>query len=86
MECQEIERSSHFGPTSFRRDEWDEWEQPYTTGDYLDVLLSSSGHRALAPAARRHLLDDIARLIDSRYGGRIIKRYLTKLRVAHRLR
>jgi hypothetical protein len=83
MDGQEIERSGQFGPVAFQRYEW---EQPYTTAEYLDVLLTYSGHRALAPAARRHLLDAIARLIDSRYGGRITKRYLTEVRVAHRLR
>ena len=34
------------------------------------------------PAAQSGLLDCIARLIDTGYGGRITKRYLTELRVA----
>ncbi|MGH2356127.1 MAG: class I SAM-dependent methyltransferase [Chloroflexota bacterium] len=83
LEWPELERAGRFGPPSFRRYEW---EQPYPTAEYLDVLQTYSGHRALAPAARRHLLADIARLIDSRYGGRITKRYLTEVRVAHRRR
>jgi hypothetical protein len=65
----------------FRRYEWD---VTYPTGAYLDVLRTYSGHRALDPVARGHLLDCIARLIDSRYGGRIAKRYLTELRLARR--
>lgn len=75
----ELERSGRFGPAVFRRYEWD---QPYTTAGYLDVLLTYSGHRALPDDARRGLLDCIAHLIDGRFGGRIAKRYLTELRVA----
>jgi hypothetical protein len=47
-----------------------------------EVLLTYSGHRDLDPAAQASLLDCIAGLIDSGYGGRITKRYLTELRVA----
>jgi SAM-dependent methyltransferase len=54
----------------------------YTTASYLDLLLTYSGHRALEPASQRNLLDCIARLIDTGYGGQITKRYLTELRVA----
>jgi SAM-dependent methyltransferase len=77
----ELDRSGRFGPAVFRRYEWD---VTYPTGAYLDVLRTYSGHRALDPVARGHLLDCIARLIDSRYGGRIAKRYLTELRLARR--
>jgi len=75
----ELDRSHRFGPVTFRRYEW---ELPYTTASYLEVLLTYSGHRALDPAAKAGLLDCIANLIDSGYGGRITKRYLTELRVA----
>jgi hypothetical protein len=80
-DSEELDRSGRFGPASFRRYEWD---LSYTTAAYLDTLLTYSGHRALAPEARRGLLACIADLIESRYGGRITKRYLTELRVAHR--
>ncbi|MGH2816652.1 MAG: class I SAM-dependent methyltransferase, partial [Actinomycetota bacterium] len=66
-------------PATFRRYEW---EQAYTTAGYVEVLLTYSGHRALDPAAQSGLLDCIAHLIDTGYGGRIVKRYLTELRVA----
>jgi SAM-dependent methyltransferase len=56
-----------------------EWDQPYTTAEYLDVLLTYSGHRALPEANRDGLLDCVTRLIDTRYGGRVVKRYLTEL-------
>jgi len=39
------------------------------------------------PAAQRSgLLNCIAGLIDGNHGGRVVKRYLTELRVAQRLR
>ena len=82
LDSAELDRSGRFGPATFRRYEWD---QPYTMAAYLDVLRTYSGHRALAPAARQGLLECIAHLIDSRYGGRITKRYLTELRVARRV-
>jgi SAM-dependent methyltransferase len=76
---EELDRSHRFGPARFRRYEW---ELSYTTSGYLDVLLTYSGHRALDPSAQDGLLDCIAQLIDTSYGGRITKRYLTELRVA----
>src|SRR6266511_3714255 len=81
-DSQELERSGWlFDPAIFRR--W-EWELPYSTAAYLDVLHTYSGHRALAPAAQQGLLGCIARLIDGHYGGQITKRFLTELRVTHR--
>ena len=74
-------RSGRFGPALFRRYERD---LAYSTEEYLDVLLTYSGHRALEPTRQKGLLDCIAGLIDGRYGGRIVKRYLTELRVAYR--
>jgi SAM-dependent methyltransferase len=75
----ELDRSSRFGPARFRRYEW---ELPYTAASYLDLLRTYSGHRDLDPGSQAGLLGCIAHLIDSRHGGRIIKRYLTELRVA----
>jgi SAM-dependent methyltransferase len=74
-----LDRSDRFGPAALRRYEWD-WS--YTTTSYADLLLTYSGHRALEPEAQRNLLDCIANLIDSGFGGQITKRYLTELRVA----
>jgi SAM-dependent methyltransferase len=79
----ELDRSRRFGPARFRRYEW---ELPYTTATYLDLLRTYSGHRDLDPEARSGLLGCIADLIDSRHGGRITKRYLTELRVASTIR
>lgn len=79
----ELTSSDSFGPASFHRYEW---EVPYSTGEYLDLLLTYSGHRALPDAQRIGLLDCIARLIDVHHGGRIVKRYMTELRLARRMR
>jgi SAM-dependent methyltransferase len=76
---EELDRSRRFGLAEFRRYEWD---QSYTTSGYLEVLLTYSGHRDMDPDTQTGLLDCIARLIDTRYGGRITKRYLTELRAA----
>jgi SAM-dependent methyltransferase len=78
---EDLDRSGRFGPAVFRRYEW---EQPYSTASYLEVLLTYSGHRALDPPAQANLLDCIAELIETGYGGRITKRYLTELRIAYR--
>jgi SAM-dependent methyltransferase len=77
----EVVESGRFGQTAFERYEWD---QRYTTAEYIDVLLTYSGHRALPPSPQRALLDCIANLIDHRYGGAIVKRYMNELRVAYK--
>lgn len=51
----------------------------YTTAQYLDVLMTYSGHRALAPDSRRGLFDCIGALIDHQGGGSVTKRYLHEL-------
>jgi hypothetical protein len=70
-----------FEPPSFHRYEW---TQTYTTTAYRDLLLTYSNHLLLDPGRRWSLLDCISHLIDTRFGGRITKRYLTELRLAHR--
>jgi SAM-dependent methyltransferase len=79
----ELVSSGRFGPASFHRYEW---ELPYSTAEYLDVLLTYSGHLALPDGQRSALLSAIAQLIDGDHAGRIVKRSLTELRLARRLR
>ncbi|KJK51960.1 hypothetical protein UK23_05145 [Lentzea aerocolonigenes] len=57
-----------------------EWEQGYDTEAYADLLLTYSNHIALP--ARDELIADITSLIDTRYDGRVTKRYMTQLAVA----
>ncbi|MFF4522873.1 class I SAM-dependent methyltransferase [Streptomyces bluensis] len=71
--------------------EWDglrsyRWTQEitYSTQEYIDVLLTYSGHRALEASARDGLLGCIRELIDTRHGGRVTKCYLHELITARR--
>ncbi|GIJ43543.1 methyltransferase type 11 [Virgisporangium aliadipatigenens] len=67
---------ARFGPALFRRYEW---EVAYTTAQYLDLLMTYSGHRAMPAPARDGLLACVAGRIDGDHGGRISKRYQTRL-------
>jgi SAM-dependent methyltransferase len=75
----EIDRSQRFGPARFRRYEW---EQSYTTGSYLDLLMTYSPTRSLPRPARDGLLACLGGLIDRDHDGRISKRHLTQLTLA----
>jgi SAM-dependent methyltransferase len=77
----DIDSSGRFGPVLFRRYEW---EQSYSTAEYLDLLSSYSGHRALTSQARDGLYGCISALIEAN-GGSVTKRYLTELTAANRL-
>ncbi|WP_433447254.1 class I SAM-dependent methyltransferase [Streptomyces sp. CA-142005] len=79
--AEEVARSGRFASTVFRRYEQD---LTYTTADYLRLLRTYSGHRALPEAARSGLLQCISALIDRRYGGRVTKRHLIELGVSRR--
>ena len=79
FEHDELDRSDRFYAPTFRRYEW---QQMYSTANYLEVLQTYSGHRLLPPDLRHGLLKCIADLIDTRYQGAVTKRYLTELRVA----
>ncbi|HWD77910.1 MAG TPA: class I SAM-dependent methyltransferase [Kribbella sp.] len=56
------------------------WDATYTTAEYLELLSSYSGHRALTTDRRDRLYDCIGTLIDAS-GGSITKRYLNQLSV-----
>ncbi|MFI6097843.1 class I SAM-dependent methyltransferase [Lentzea sp. NPDC051213] len=75
----EFDESDEFEAPEFFRYEW---EQVYDTETYADLLLTYSNHIALP--TRDQLIADITRLINTRYDGRVVKRYLTQLAVAHR--
>ena len=82
LDSEELERSARFGEAIFRRYEW---EETYSAHAYCELLQTYSDHSALHPEARQGLLDCIANIIDSRYGGKIVKRYLTELCLGKRL-
>ena len=77
----EADASPRFEPPVRRR-----FEQTirYTSTQYLDVLGTYSGHRALEPARRDGLLRCLRDLIEIDHEGTIAKRYLHELRVARR--
>ena len=75
----EIDTDPRFAPAVRRRYVRD---ITYTADDYLAVLRTYSGHRALSPDRRRGLLSCLRALIENRYGGTITKTYLHELRVA----
>lgn len=75
----EFDESEEFSSPEFFRYEW---EQAYDTEAYVDLLLTYSNHIALP--AREQLVADIRHLIDTRFGGRVTKRYLTQLATARK--
>jgi hypothetical protein len=81
LERDELKHSGLFNEPIFRRHEW---ERTYSAAAYRDVLLTYSGHRALPQDKLSGLLDCVTGLIDSHYGGKIVKRYMTELRLAAR--
>jgi SAM-dependent methyltransferase len=80
-ETTELDSSGHFGDVLVRRYEWD---AEYSAAEYIDLLLTYSGHRALDPDNRTGLLRCIREMIDTRHGGTVTKRYLTELVIAYR--
>ncbi len=78
---EEIEDSDLFGPTIRRRYGWD---QAYDAAEYARVLDTYSGHRNLDDETRYRLFRGLGRLIDEKFGGRIVKGYQTSLYVAHK--
>jgi SAM-dependent methyltransferase len=77
----EIEASGHFEYVASRRYVWD---QPYSADEYISLLDTYSGHRALDDERRTQLYDRIRRRIEARPGGRVTKTYITMLNVARK--
>lgn len=62
------------------------WSQEYTAEQYVRLLGTYSDHIALPEDQRRRLLREIARLIETRYGGKVVKHHeaVLDLRKKHR--
>jgi hypothetical protein len=58
------------------------WRAEYDARAYARLLGTYSDHLRLPDDVRARLLDGIAALIDSRFGGRIAKHYVADLYVA----
>jgi SAM-dependent methyltransferase len=61
-----------------------QWQATCTTTDYIDLLSTYSDHIAMPDSSRRAFFQCIAALIDGRFGGRIVKQYMTELIVARK--
>jgi hypothetical protein len=61
------------------------WDVIYAADEYLAVLDTYSGHRALDSTRRQRLFDRIRRRIEARPEGNVRKTYLGMLNVAQRL-
>ena len=75
----EFDESGRFGPVEVRR--FDR-EIRYTSAEYLELLMTFSGHLVLDRDAQAGLLGCIGRLIDDRYDGSITKRDVVTLCMA----
>lgn len=74
----EVDRSPLFrAPVRTRHQQ----DLTYSTTEYIDLLMTYSGHRSLPRESRSGLLACVAELINSRYGGTVTKRYLHELRI-----
>ena len=58
------------------------WDAEYDALGYTRLLSTYSDHVNLGAAARERLLEGIAELIDSEFGGRVVKGYVSILYVA----
>ncbi len=75
-----IHETSFFGAVTVRKYPW---EAEYDATGYTRLLSTYSNHINLNDASRERLLNGIAELIDTEFGGRVIKGYLSVLYVAH---
>lgn len=78
---EEIDQTGLFGEVTMRRYKWD---LVYDALGYINLLNTYSDHRRLEDAQQERLFHGISELIDTQFGGRITKEYLTVLYVAHR--
>jgi len=74
-----IVASGHFGEVERRHYPW---HAEYDAQTYARLVGTYSDHIRLADDVRARLLDGIATLIDTRFGGRITKHYVADLYVA----
>ncbi|SEE94707.1 Methyltransferase domain-containing protein [Streptomyces sp. 3213] len=77
----EFDRSEHFEDVTVWRGAQ---EITYSTDEYLDVVLTYSGHLAMDEPSRQGLLACLRELLETRHGGRVTKRYFHELITATR--
>ena len=77
----EIGRSQLFGEVTVLKYSW---EAEYAAKAYVELLNTYSDHLALEKEIRAELFNGIENLIESKFGGRIVKEHLAILYLAHR--
>jgi hypothetical protein len=77
----EIEDSGLFGEVEVREYRWD---ASYDAESYVRLLGTYSGHASLEERARERLFRGMAEMIDTRFGGRVMRANLTTLYAARR--
>jgi len=80
-EAEHLAASGLFGPVALRHYPW---RAAYSTHEYTALLETASDHLVLDAATRRSLLNGIAELIDDRFGGQIVRSYVTCLYLARK--
>lgn len=77
----EIDRSGFFGDVTVLKYYWN---AEYTSKAYTELLNTYSDHLDLPKEVRTRLYDGIERLIETEYGGHMLKEYVSILYLAHR--
>ena len=77
----EIDRSRLFGEVKVLKYRW---ETDYTAQAYVELLNTYSDHIALENETRAELFDGIQNLIETHFGGRMVKEHLSILYLAQR--
>ncbi len=63
---------------------WFRFSVEYSASAYVDLLSTYSSHGALDECVRQELFSEIEVIINNRFGGSIIKEYLTSLFIARK--
>ena len=58
------------------------WSRAYSSAEYVDLLNTHSDHQLLPDDRRDQLFTELTALIDTRFGGSVIKDYATILQMA----
>jgi SAM-dependent methyltransferase len=80
-ELAEIEACGLFDPAQVFRYRWD---QSYTSEQYARLLRTFSDTLVMETTAREGLIHDLCRLIDTRFGGQIVRPLVVTLTVARK--
>ena len=60
------------------------WDQTYTTEQYAKLVRTYSDALAMEEPAREGMIREICRLIDERFGGRVVRPAVVTLTVGRR--